>query len=208
MSMIPLGIQPFVAVTLDNCILDVGDFGFGVGLGNDTPPVTAGQVYTNPDATGVFTFSAPNVSVPYPGGLFVDGWAVKTAIKADIPVISMSGLKTHTTGIAFNITAPESLLIDVGGHKVVDADPSWINCISLWAPFTHTTSDGPFDSTCAGILPEQCIQDLREGDSPHGPLCPNSLPPSCEGVLDNTPMMEAKGESSHILRLGSETLTA
>jgi len=134
----------------------------GFFVGNSNALGTDGdnwvEAFKHPNATGSFTFTAPNVTQSWPGSS-IDGWTISVAVKADIQLPNNS----YTTGTDFAISAPSSLLVQNGSSEVVEPDPSWVVCLSLRLSSIQGkfTNDSSFDSSCKGSLSDECISDIK-----------------------------------------------
>ncbi|KAK3323049.1 hypothetical protein B0H66DRAFT_555713 [Apodospora peruviana] len=147
-------------------------------------PAKLDTIFLTPNATGEARFNGYNLSAPWLTNSF-DGWGFRIKVAADVPVVE-GGFRTVTK---IEVDAPDFLV--VAGNDTaskIPTDPSWSSlCQQIWfVPGLNSTPESSFDPTCKGVLPGNCIDDLKRSlsdgyDNSRGPgRCPyEDWPLSC-----------------------------
>ncbi|KAI0196398.1 hypothetical protein F4808DRAFT_323068 [Astrocystis sublimbata] len=150
------------------------------------------------NATREFPIPGPNISAPGSSsgpqtGSTTDGWSWSIAVAADMPLDNSSIAPKpnsegpfYYTGLKVNFNAPPSLVTSNGG-KNLTVDDDWEICLYAWdLNFgQHDLGEYPDklrsdDGTCASVLTEECIADMKRAARPNQSQCSCQELPSCK----------------------------
>lgn len=175
-----MAILTHILICLAGAVLaDAATSNQGMTVGTDYG-VNWTSVRASPNATGSITFSAPNVSTPFPGvaNSAVPGWTMSIAVRADT--------SPNVTATSISLSGPASLQFPNGTTM---ADPSWRACLYTAGPSTKGGfSNGSFDDgACGSALGSSCVRDWLSAAAAgvyDGWACPAlALPPSCSSAF-------------------------
>lgn len=176
--------------------LAIAENPFAIGTAADVPESSWEILHARPNASAIVSLTAPNVSAPYPGNP-IDGWEVAVQVAADLPAISSSsgarGPK-FVAGTAVSLRAPVSIsTCDNNERNLVPQDPSWHVFHYLLRGDRLADAASPnWTSSCAKLLPEKCLSDLKTVGGPMVRMLDTQvfLPPSCASTFGSFSMYE------------------
>lgn len=126
-------------------------------LGND---LFATLLNGNPNATGYYPISGPDVTRAATSSASVPGWAWDIKVKADIPISYANGTN-YPESVQSNVFTGSQITLHSPSNTSMD--PSWEVCILRWGLGEQYSNElRQDDGSCSSVLDDACRNDIQK----------------------------------------------